>query len=428
MFTPSYFIYLFAALLLADTILSILIVKFVPYTEIDWIAYMQEVGEEAGFLSGDLNYANLRGDTGPLVYPAGFVYIFSILYYLTNRGQDINLAQWLFVGLYLTTTALACWLLRQSKIIPNWAIGLLCLSRRIHSIFMLRCFNDCVATFLLLCAVALFVKDRWSSGCFFFSLAVSVKMNVLLYAPGLLLLLWQRHGFIFSIPLLAICGGLQILLALPFLVTFPKEYVLGAFDFGRVFQYVWTVNFKFLSEEVFVSKHLAKGLLMTQLAVLLAYFSRREALGQKQTSAARISPEETGVWKVFKSSLSSSASRTNLSPDWILSGLFVSNFIGVMFARSLHFQFYVWYFHSLPFLLWLAPLPTYVRLALFVTIEVVWNVFPSTSITSAALWLAHGVLLVSLFCVRYDLIHIYLGEDKKVVREENVNLLPPASS
>jgi hypothetical protein len=37
-------------------------------TEIDWIAYMQEVG---GFMGGELDYTKLRGDTGPLVYPAG---------------------------------------------------------------------------------------------------------------------------------------------------------------------------------------------------------------------------------------------------------------------------------------------------------------------------------------------------------------------
>lgn len=44
-------------------------------TEIDWVAYMQEV---EGFLHGERNYFNLRGDTGPLVYPAGFVYIYSV--------------------------------------------------------------------------------------------------------------------------------------------------------------------------------------------------------------------------------------------------------------------------------------------------------------------------------------------------------------
>lgn len=32
--------------------------------------------------------------------------------------------------------------------------------------------------------------------------------------------------------------------------------------------------------------------------------------------------------------------------------LFTGNFIGILCARSLHFQFYCWYFHTLPFLLW----------------------------------------------------------------------------
>jgi alpha-1,3-mannosyltransferase len=67
-------------------------------TEIDWKAYMQEV---EGFLNGTLDYQYLKGDTGPLVYPAGFVYIFSILYFATDHGVDVRTAQWIFGGLYL---------------------------------------------------------------------------------------------------------------------------------------------------------------------------------------------------------------------------------------------------------------------------------------------------------------------------------------
>ena len=37
---------------------------------------MQEVG---GYQAGERDYAKLKGDTGPLVYPAGFVYLFSLL-------------------------------------------------------------------------------------------------------------------------------------------------------------------------------------------------------------------------------------------------------------------------------------------------------------------------------------------------------------
>ena len=52
-------------------------------------------------------------------------------------------------------------------------------SYRIHSIFVLRLFNDPLAMLLLYIAVILFQRHRWYEGCFVFSLAVSVKMNVL---------------------------------------------------------------------------------------------------------------------------------------------------------------------------------------------------------------------------------------------------------
>eukprot|EP00567_Pseudictyota_dubia_P012719 CAMPEP_0197458078 /NCGR_PEP_ID=MMETSP1175-20131217/47671_1 /TAXON_ID=1003142 /ORGANISM="Triceratium dubium, Strain CCMP147" /LENGTH=78 /DNA_ID=CAMNT_0042992605 /DNA_START=27 /DNA_END=260 /DNA_ORIENTATION=+ len=66
------------------------------------------------------------------------------------------------------------------------AMVLLCLSKRIHSIFVLRLFNDCPAMLLLYVSVYLFALNKWRTGCIFFSLAVSIKMNVLLFAPGLL--------------------------------------------------------------------------------------------------------------------------------------------------------------------------------------------------------------------------------------------------
>ncbi len=47
---------------------------------------MQEV---EGVLAGDFNYYNLHGDTGPLVYPAGFVYIYALLHWATGGGVNI---------------------------------------------------------------------------------------------------------------------------------------------------------------------------------------------------------------------------------------------------------------------------------------------------------------------------------------------------
>lgn len=45
-------------LIAIEFILNVMIVERVPYTEIDWNAYMQEC---EGFLNGTWNYTNLKG-------------------------------------------------------------------------------------------------------------------------------------------------------------------------------------------------------------------------------------------------------------------------------------------------------------------------------------------------------------------------------
>lgn len=51
------------AILLAELILNVFIVQRIRYTEIDWIAYMQEC---EGFLNGTTNYSLLRGTLAPM--------------------------------------------------------------------------------------------------------------------------------------------------------------------------------------------------------------------------------------------------------------------------------------------------------------------------------------------------------------------------
>ena len=71
-FDPKFTTIVMGLIFMAEIALNTLIVKKVPYTEIDWKAYMSEV---EGYLNGSTNYYDLKGDTGPLVYPGGFVYI-----------------------------------------------------------------------------------------------------------------------------------------------------------------------------------------------------------------------------------------------------------------------------------------------------------------------------------------------------------------
>ncbi len=123
---------------------------------------MQEV---EGVKNGTYDYAALKGQTGPLVYPAGFVWIFMIFYHLTNAGSNIKLAQCLFAVLYLINLALVFRLLVKSRKVPPYTLAIMTLtSYRVHSIFVLRLFNDPVAMLLLYLALNLFADNWWSLG------------------------------------------------------------------------------------------------------------------------------------------------------------------------------------------------------------------------------------------------------------------------
>ncbi|XP_009580398.1 PREDICTED: dol-P-Man:Man(5)GlcNAc(2)-PP-Dol alpha-1,3-mannosyltransferase, partial [Fulmarus glacialis] len=203
-----------------------------------------------------------------------------------------------------------------------------CASYRIHSIFVLRLFNDPIAMAILFLAINLFREERWSWGCLLFSLAVSVKMNILLFAPGLLFLLLQRFGLLGCIPKLCICALLQVILGLPFLLVNPVGYLTRSFDLGRQFQFKWTAF---------------------HAALLLAHLA--------------------GL------------------------GLFVLH-------RWHRIRFYVWYFHTLPYLLWCTPtakLAHMPKVLLLGVIELCWNTYPSTVCSSLSLHICHGLVLLQLW-------------------------------
>ena len=84
----------------------------------------------------------------------------------------------------------------------------------------------------LYAALNCFVTDYWSLGSLLYSLAVSIKMNVLLFAPALFLVYLATQDVIGTLKQLSICAGAQLLLAIPFLKENPYNYLKGSFDLG----------------------------------------------------------------------------------------------------------------------------------------------------------------------------------------------------
>lgn len=339
-------------------------------TEIDWEAYMEEVG---GFLAGERDYKNLKGGTGPLVYPAGFVYLYAFLKKVTLGS--VRPAQWFFAGVYLATHAVVLALYVRSRTVPPWALALLSLSKRLHSIYVLRCFNDGAAMLLAWGATLLLVRALSDGGdegagkgkgksqqrkkallvvasVAAFSLAVSVKMNVLLMAPPVAVLLLQ--GARAQEVAAGVVAGvaLQIFLGIPFLLRFPGSYLGRAFELGRVFTHKWSVNFAFLSEEAFVSKGLAGGLAAAHLGVLFAFagwrWTRKERGGKGggKGNGGGLVAAAAECWEAsFPPKSTRKSTRASLPPPrpaldaaHVFRVVAVGNFIGVVFARSLHYQ------------------------------------------------------------------------------------------
>ncbi|TGZ66414.1 hypothetical protein CRM22_005350 [Opisthorchis felineus] len=368
-------------LLLAELALSLFVVWNVKYTEIDWIAYMQEV---EGFVNGTLDYDKLEGQTGPCVYPAGFLYIYWMLYQITSRGTLIHLAQYIFIGLYLLTLVLVFNIYRLSCQVPPYVFVFMCvISYRIHSIYVLRLFNDPLAMIALYACVNFLLYGKFTLACIFFSLGVSVKMNILLFAPGLFLILLYYRGILETAGHLCECIIVQLVLGAPFLFHNYEAYISRAFNFGRQFMYKWTVNWRIIPEDVFLDRRFHAVLLGLHAAFLIILLFRwiRYRGGFSQFLKLQIPPDRDP--------------RKDMSG--VIYPMFLSNFIGVTFSRSLHYQFYVWYFHTIPYLLWTTSLPSNpLKLLIFGLIEVCWNTYPSTVFSSGLLHTCHAILLASL--------------------------------
>lgn len=150
----------------------------------------------------------------------------------------------------------------------------------------------------------------------------------------------------------------------------------------RDFLQQFSVNWNFLPPEVFHSSLLSRALLILHVILLLVFTWRWWSV------LPRASPRRM----LFSSEVS-------LTSSEIVVFLFIGNFIGIACARSLHYQFYVWYFYSLHVLLWATRLPVSVRLGLLAVVEYLWNSYPPAPVTSAMLQGCHVLILGALLSV-----------------------------
>ncbi|KAL2406422.1 Dol-P-Man:Man(5)GlcNAc(2)-PP-Dol alpha-1,3-mannosyltransferase [Exophiala dermatitidis] len=374
-----------------------LIIWRVPYTEIDFTTYMAQVRM---FLDGERNYSKITGPTGPLVYPALHVYIYTALNYLTDEGTNILRAQFIFAGLYLVTLAvvLACY---RRVGAPPWLLVPLSLSKRMHSIFLLRLFNDCWATLALWTAIYLLQRRQWRSGALIWGLGLGVKMTLLLAAPAIGVVILQgsgtRQGILSGISV----ALLHLLLALPFLSKGAgSQYLQRAFDFGRQFLFKWTVNWRFVGPETFASPSFAVGLLVLHVAII-SVFLQNKWIKPSASSISDFIRKYAGSLREDEHLRISS----KITPTFVMDSILGSVVIGMLCARSLHYQFFAYLGWATPYILWRAGGSPVLVLANWAVQELSWLVFPSTD-TSSMLVVAELALQVVCALIAPPVDHI----------------------
>ncbi|TVY84288.1 Dol-P-Man:Man(5)GlcNAc(2)-PP-Dol alpha-1,3-mannosyltransferase [Lachnellula suecica] len=376
-------------LLLADALLTSAIISKIAYTEIDWTTYMEQVEL---YVKGETDYTKLTGATGPLVYPAAHVYIYWALYHITNKGANILLAQRIFGVLYLATiaTVMACY--RRAKA-PLYIFPMLILSKRLHSIFVLRLFNDCFAVFSLWIAIYTFQRRLWTLGSLAYSWGVGIKMTLLLALPSIGVMLFLARGVQASLKQAWMMIQLQVIIAFPFLPSNLTGYLSSAFEFSRQFMFKWTVNWRFVGEETFSSKEFSITLLVGHISALILFITTRW-----------LRPAEKPLKELIGNALKweeplgkmQHAISIRISPNFILTTILTANAIGMLFARSLHYQFYSYIALATPFLLWRSGMHPILQYTLWAVQEWAWNVYPSTDASSMVVV---GVLLTTVASV-----------------------------
>lgn len=388
-------IFIWGPILIAfESALLKIIIWNVPYTEIDYTAYMEQVQL---IQNGESDYSKVFGSTGPLVYPGGHVLLYRFMNWLTQGTDFIYRGQQFFRYLYLATISLQ-FLIYYRFQLPGGYVLLASLSKRNHSIYVLRLFNDCFTTFFVVLSVCLlqFVnpngtpRRQWLTylSSLTYSFALSIKMNALLFLPGIsVAIFYLQNGNLLKCLFCALLALLlQVSVAYPFL-SYWKSYLKGAFDFHRKFLYTWTINWHFIDEKTFNSDQFHLLLLVLHAIAILIFlsllFSNWPHHLLHTCRGRKISPftNNNGV------------NRNPTSAALLL--IITTNFAGVLFARSLHYQFLSWYHWTLPLLLYCSRLPLPLAGLWYLAHEWCWNSFPPNSSASLLLISLNGSLLIS---------------------------------
>ena len=209
---------------------------------------------------------------------------------------------------------------------------------RARNVFVNGLFNDAFQVFFSYLGLLYLLKKSAGWSIFWFSVGLSVKLSGALYAVPVCVYFISQNGMRKTLQKSLPGIKFQITCGMRFLIHAPLSYISRSYELTRRFDWFNSVSWKFLPEWIFSSPafHITLVILYTcsVLYFCLHYLS--------------VKPEsQTRVMSLICSCV----------------------FSGIIFARSLNYSFYIWYFHLIPFITLQGMLPLWGRIAVSIVLE-----------------------------------------------------------
>lgn len=193
---------------------------------------------------------------------------------------------------------------------------------------------------------------------------------------------------------------------MPFLHVNTVSYLSRAFELTRQFLFRWTVNWRFVGEDMFLSKRFSLALLVVH-ALLLAIF----------VAVRWVKPSGSNLPGFIRNLLNGTQRTIILTDSFIGTTMLTSMVIGLLCARSLHYQFFAYLSWATPFLLWKSRFHPVVIYGLWFLQEWAWNVYPSTTASSLFVVLSLGIQVFGVLVNARDILGERRLENSQSVKQ-----------